>query len=409
MKGPAEAVGWPADHGSAVADQQHPRGQRTHEPPRGPLLGRLGRGSGGGDTLRVATLKNGPIREMNPLSLAVSYAFDAAPEGPPYRVVVKFTGRLLDGTGEPSGAASFSVSATHDKVLPGSGRVSLTHRIDDVASGRWKISAEAFAWHRNAADTGEVRRKLPQATATGATMFTRAARAVAPGVLMGAWSSMVGLGAGLALVLQAVLAVALGLQAGPIALMSTGAAVVGIAGAKIYYRLTHRTEPASWLIGAMSLQGFVIAIAVILPLAAPLVGTSPAVLLDLTLAPLLVGQAIGRLGCLAGGCCVGRPTTSRWGVWSSDRRVGTRRIPVQLMESAMAAVLALTSALLLLLAPPQVPGTLFVGGLAAYVLGRQLLFPLRAQPRATRHGRVLTLAGAAVALTVAGVLALVTS
>ena len=395
--------------GSTGTRQQLPGGQSTPGPRTVPLLGRFGRGSGDGDALRVATVRNGAIRDLDPQSLAVSYAFDAVPEGTPYRVVVKFTGQLLDAGSEPSGAASFSVTATLESVLPGSGSVSLTHRVDEVASGRWKVDAEALAWHRNAADTGEVRRKLPRATATGATMFTRAARAVAPGVLMGAWSSMVGLGAGLALVLQAVLAVALGLRAGPIALMSTGAAVVGIAGAKIYYRLTHRMEPASWLIGAMSLQGFVIAIAVILPLAAPLAGTSPAILLDLTLAPLLVGQAIGRLGCLAGGCCVGRPTTSRWGVWSSDRRVGTRRIPVQLMESAMAAVLALTSALLLLLAPPQVPGTLFVGGLAAYVLGRQLLFPLRAQPRATRHGRVLTLAGAAVALTVAGVLALATS
>lgn len=405
MKGSAGAAGRPAGHGPAATDQRPPRGKRTHEPPRGPLLGRLGRGDGDGDTLRIATLKNGPIREMNPQSIAVSYAFDAAPGGTPYRVVVKLTGRLLDGTGEPSGAASFSVSATHEEVLPGSGRVSLTHRIDDVAPGRWTISAEAFAWHRNAAGTGEVRRQLPKATATGATMFTRAARALAPGVLMGAWSSMVGLGAVVALALQGVLALALGLPAGPIALMSTGAAVAGVAGAKIYYRLTHRTEPASWLIGAMSLQGFVIAIAVILPLVAPLAGVSPTVLLDLTLAPLLVGQAIGRLGCVLGGCCVGRPTTSRWGGWSSDRRVGTRRIPVQLMESAMAAVVAVLSALLLLLAPPQVPGTVFVGGFGAYVLGRQLLFPLRAQPRATRHGRVLTLVGAAAALVLAGALA----
>src|SRR5665647_3061021 len=44
-----------------------------------------------------------------------------------------------------------------------------------------------------------------------------------------------------------------------------------------------------------------------------------------------------------------------------DRRVGTLRIPVQLMESAMAGVLALVSALLLLLAPSHVPGTVFVG------------------------------------------------
>jgi phosphatidylglycerol:prolipoprotein diacylglycerol transferase len=43
----------------------------------------------------------------------------------------------------------------------------------------------------------------------------------------------------------------------------------------------------------------------------------PGTLLKMTdafAAPLLLGQAVGRLGCLAAGCCYGRPTDKPWGV-----------------------------------------------------------------------------------------------
>ncbi|MBN9607925.1 MAG: hypothetical protein BGO26_06475 [Actinobacteria bacterium 69-20] len=50
---------------------------------------------------------------------------------------------------------------------------------------------------------------------------------------------------------------------------------------------------------------------------------------------------------------------------------------------------------------PPVGGMIFLAALAANTLGRQLLFPLRATPRATAHGRTATLLGSAFALTVA--------
>ena len=56
-------------------------------------------------------------------------------------------------------------------------------------------------------------------------------------------------------------------------------------------------------------------------------------------------------------------------------------------------------ALAVLLADPAAPnGAVFVGVVAAYVLLRQLLFPLRALPRKTSWGRWLALGLAAVAL-----------
>ena len=102
-------------------------------------------------------------------------------------------------------------------------------------------------------------------------------------------------------------------------------------------------------------------------------------------------MAIGRPGCFLGGCCVGRPTASRWGLWSSDRRVAVRRIPVQLFEAAAALVLGLVALVLYLTVPLPVPGALFVGGVAAYTASRQLLFPLRREQRRTSSGRRLTL------------------
>lgn len=107
-------------------------------------------------------------------------------------------------------------------------------------------------------------------------------------------------------------------------------------------------------------------------------------------------MAIGRPGCLLGGCCAGRPTRSRWGLWSSDRRVGTRRVPVQLLEAATAAVIAAGALALFLSEPLPLPGALLVGALAVYTLARQLLFPLRGELRRTTAGRPLALAVSAV-------------
>lgn len=45
--------------------------------------------------------------------------------------------------------------------------------------------------------------------------------------------------------------------------------------------------------------------------------------------PVAVAVAIGRLGCLVGGCCVGAPTAGVWGIDFGD---GIRRHPVQLYE-----------------------------------------------------------------------------
>lgn len=120
--------------------------------------------------------------------------------------------------------------------------------------------------------------------------------------------------------------------------------------------------------------------------------------LDATSPGLFIGLAVGKLGCFLTGCCAGRPTGSRWGVWSSDRRVGVRRFPTQLLESATALIVGATALLLLLHSKPAVPGALFVASFATYTLCRQFLLRLRAERRRSRIGGPITAAGSALIL-----------
>lgn len=56
-------------------------------------------------------------------------------------------------------------------------------------------------------------------------------------------------------------------------------------------------------------------------------------------ASLLITVTGGRPGRFFAGCCAGRPTASRSGLWSSDRVLAVRRIPVQLWEAATALLI----------------------------------------------------------------------
>lgn len=79
---------------------------------------------------------------------------------------------------------------------------------------------------------------------------------------------------------------------------------------------------------------------------------------------LALGHAIGRIGCLMGGCCYGRVVDEKfplaiqlWGAW---------RHPVQLYEAAGLAVIAIVTAML----PRRRAGGIFVAYVAAYALLR---------------------------------------
>jgi len=142
----------------------------------------------------------------------------------------------------------------------------------------------------------------------------------------------------------------------------------------------------------MCIQGFVLAAIAALLLGALTLGIAVGALLDVTTPGLLWAMTVGRFGCFFGGCCAGRPTASRLGLWSSNRRLGLRRIPTQLLEAALALGVGGAAAAVVIADSASPAGLVFTAAIAAYTLGRQLLFPLRDLPRNTANGRILTLA-----------------
>lgn len=343
-------------------------------------------------------MPDGPVQVMSwnctrldgvePHGLGMTYWFDAAPDGDPYPVSVRFSGRRVGGDGV-AGSQAFETVRTVEQVVPGSGRVSLTARVPGVAEGTWEVTATPVVLREaDGSASPAPRGRLTQGTSRGTTAYLPVVNVRAPGMRMGAWPALVGTGFLVALVVQWLLGAQRGLPTGRLLLLSVLASLVGLAGAKAYYVLTHRAEKVSALRAGMSVQGFVLAAMSTLLLGVWWVDIPVGPALDVSAPGLLLGMTIGRLGCFFGGCCVGRPTASRWGIWSSDRRVGVRRIPVQLIESTMAGTVATAVLLAVALLDPAVDGLLFVIGLSAYTFGRQVLFPLRGIPRTTAYGRV---------------------
>jgi len=76
----------------------------------------------------------------------MTYWFDAAPQGEPYPVTVRFTGKHT-GEAEDHTAANrtFDTHSTIHHVMPGAGRVALTARVDDLAPGPWHVTATPVA------------------------------------------------------------------------------------------------------------------------------------------------------------------------------------------------------------------------------------------------------------------------
>ena len=100
-----------------------------------------------------------------------------------------------------------------------------------------------------------------------------------------------------------------------------------------------------------------------------------------------------------------RPAAARWGIWSSDRRVGCRQAPAQLLEALASLVIGLLVLALVLRAGLARSGPVAVAGLAAFTLIRQFILRLRAEPPGQwRYGRLATGLAAAAALIVSAVL-----
>jgi phosphatidylglycerol:prolipoprotein diacylglycerol transferase len=186
-------------------------------------------------------------------------------------------------------------------------------------------------------------------------------------------------------------------------LFSVIAIVAGVIGGKAWYVAVHRGRKFDgWCI-----QGFVAGAAVVVAAAALAGPGIPAGVYLAAAAPaLLIGMSIGRPGCFWAGCCTGRPVAARWGVWSSDRRLGCRRAPAQLLEAGAALISGVTVLVVVLAEGLARSGPAAVVGLAVYTLGRQFILGLRAEPRVWRHGRLVTGTIAVLAL-ITGIILLV--
>lgn len=345
--------------------------------------------------LQVTRFSCQAVDNLQPHALGVTYWFDPPADHGPFTVRVRLRGRRIGVKGRPGRGDAFEKVETIEEVRAGSGPVAVTSRVSDVAQGEWHVTVTAEAQPSGDRRSAGAPLRLASGSTSGHTVYAPVVRVSAPGARIGAWPALVGVGVLCALVVQFLIGRRYDLPGLGVLVVSLVASLVGLVGAKVYYLIEHRRRRPSILTAGMCIQGFILAAIATLVAGAAVTGVSIGRLLDVTTPGLLFGMAIGRLGCFFGGCCAGRPTASRFGLWSSDRRLGLRRVPTQLMESAVALGIALaaTAAVSAKVAAPA--GMVFAGGMAAYTLGRQLLFPLRDLPRHTAAGRTVTTAGAA--------------
>jgi phosphatidylglycerol:prolipoprotein diacylglycerol transferase len=170
------------------------------------------------------------------------------------------------------------------------------------------------------------------------------------------------------------------------------ATVGGVIGARAFYYLDHPARlwagPAEvvavWKGGIAVYGGFVGSLTAGY-IRARRLRLAPWQLLDLAAVPMLVGQAIGRLGCLINGDAWGRPSTLPWAVVYTHPGAllplplhGVPTHPYPLYEIGWDALVA--GAVLLLGSRLYRPGDRFLLAVAGYGLGRLWLSVVRQEP-----------------------------
>lgn len=351
------------------------------------------------------------LERVAPETVAVTYWVDLPSDaGPADRLVLRVAGRLNDPSPEgATGPDRFEHEETVDGLIGGSGPVAVTTKVTGVAAGEWEVGARAVL---NPAGPGAARplhvdchraewswlRWSAKPTAESPVATRLLPLALAPATLLGVWAVLAGAGIAVAILAQDWVASARVAVVPHLMAVALAAVAAGVAGAKVWYMVVHREEHRrdGWCI-----QGLISGVAIVGVALAGALGVPIGVFLDVTAPGLLFGMAVGRVGCFFAGCCSGRPTSSRWGIFSSDRRVGARRIPTQLLESVLAAVVG-AGALAGSLAEPVPRGGVLIAALGAYTLVRQRLLGWRAEPRQSSWLTTVASAAAAV-LAVAGI------
>jgi len=290
---------------------------------------------------------------VEPEALVVTDWFDAGEEGEPYSATIRLNGRRAGIRGGPKPGDTFTREDTIEGIVPGSGPVSVSSWVYGLRPGEWTVTGDLIRPARQARSAGSPERerrssteRLPHAawswrrwavsTIPAAPLKTRwalpAPLARIPAVVPGSWPVLGTLGIVMALTTQAVILTHESMAVGPSFVVSLLAVALGLIGAKLWYAVLH---PGPWrqaILGGWAVDGF-LAVALAVGVVALLAFNLPVgAVLDATAPGLFFAVAIGRIGCFLTGCCAGRCTSSRRGVWSSDRRIGARRIPAQLLD-----------------------------------------------------------------------------
>jgi len=352
------------------------------------------------------------LDRMAPEVVAATYWFEPPDDAVSQTYTLRVTGRRLNVQGSRVVADDFVRDQSIPDVVRGAGPVAVTIKAPGVNPGEWSLSARIMQRPRYApadvSPTSPLRPTKIVAAQTGwswrrwklspnvdpVVAMTRAPFVQPPAVLLGSWVAFVAIGIVVALALQTAVITALDLALPNALVVSVFAILAGVIGGKAWFVFLHRREHRreGW-----SVQGFVAALAVAAVIVLMLRGLPVGMFLDASTAGLLVGMAIGRLGCFFTGCCAGRATDSRWAIWSSNRTVGARRIPTQLMESAVAAAVGAISLYVVLTGGTR-GGAVFVGALALYTLFRQAILSGREERRQSSNGAALVGSVAVIAL-----------
>ncbi len=339
-------------------------------------------------------------RTGEPGALTVTHWFDSGDDEPAYAATVRFSGQRIGARGKPTAQDAFVKDEVIEGIVGGSGPVSITTRAYGLEPGEWTVTADLIRGpggtdQRRATASGRGTRghTLPRAAwswrrwalSSGPfqpvhTRWAPVARLISPpAVIPGSWFGLVLLGALVGLGIQSALLARAGVSIVESASITLAAMIAGLIGAKVRYIMLHprtwRTSPAE----GWAVDGFLVVLPVVV-LGGLLAFELPiGLFVDASTPALFFGVAIGRLGCFFTGCCAGRCTSSRWGIWSSDRRVGARRIPTQLLESAVGLALGVATLALYLIVRPAVDGIIFLGAMATYTLARRILLRLRSE------------------------------
>ncbi len=267
--------------------------------------------------------------------------------------------------------------------------MSTTTWVYGVSGGEWDVTAEVVGPERaRAANPAALplvgwswrRWEMVGVAGPARTRWALTAPlAAAPGVLTGSFLAAATIALAGSIAAQPLFLTHHGVPVGPAILASVLAMLIGVAGAKGWYMGLKGPSRATLREG-WSVDGFLVSAPIAALTSALVLGVPIGGYLDAVAPTIFLAVAVGRVGCFLTGCCAGRITAGR-GIWSSDRRVGARRVPAQLIESAVGLALSLLTAALVLGRVAQGTGLVFVASIALYVAARQGLLRVRAETR----------------------------